>query len=157
MSTSPGIHVLTASFDDLPARTAYDVWRLRQQVFVVEQDCPYPDLDGRDLEATTTHVVLLDDGPDGGTVLGTLRVLDDGGWARIGRVVVAPSGRGKGLAALMMDEAMGLCEGREVRLDAQTGLTAFYAGYGFEVTGPEFDEDGIMHVPMSRAASPARP
>lgn len=143
------MRVRTASFDDLDPRTAYDVWRLRQQVFVVEQDCPYPDLDGRDLEPATRHVVLLD---DDGTVLGTLRVLDDGEWSRIGRVVVAPSARGRGLAALMMDEAMALCGDREVRLDAQAGLTAFYAGYGFEVSGPEFDEDGIMHVPMARRA-----
>lgn len=135
-----------AGVDDLAVRTAYDVWRLRQQVFVVEQDCPYPDLDGRDLEETTRHVVLVDDG----AVLGTLRVLDDGGWARIGRVVVAPTARGRGLAAVMMDEAMALCGDREVRLDAQTGLTSFYEGYGFVVTGPEFDEDGIMHVPMAR-------
>jgi ElaA protein len=148
--------VLVAGVDDLPVRTAYDVWRLRQQVFVVEQDCPYPDLDGRDVEATTRHVVLVD---DDGAVLGTLRVLDDGGWARIGRVVVAPTARGRGLAALMMDEAMALCGDREVRLDAQTGLTSFYEGYGFVVTGPEFDEDGIMHVPMARPAisPPPRP
>ena len=142
--------VLVAGFDELPPRTAYDVWRLRQQVFVVEQDCPYPDLDGRDLEDATRHVVLLDDEH---TVVGTLRVLDDGGWARIGRVVVAPAARGRGLAAVMMDEAMVLCGDREVRLDAQTGLTAFYEGYGFVVTGPEFDEDGVMHVPMARPAT----
>ena len=140
-----------AGVDDLPVRTAYDVWRLRQQVFVVEQDCPYPDLDGRDLEESTRHVVLLDGDGREGHVVGTLRVLDDGGWARIGRVVVAPTVRGRGLAAVMMDEAMSLCGDREVRLDAQTGLTAFYEGYGFVVTGPEFDEDGIMHVPMARA------
>lgn len=140
-----------AGVDDLTVRTAYDVWRLRQQVFVVEQDCPYPDLDGRDLEETTRHVVLVDDDEgDGAAVLGTLRVLDDGGWARIGRVVVAPTARGRGLAAVMMDEAMALCGDREVRLDAQTGLTSFYEGYGFVVTGPAFDEDGIMHVPMAR-------
>ncbi|HEV2796661.1 MAG TPA: GNAT family N-acetyltransferase [Nocardioides sp.] len=145
-----GPQVLTASFDELPSRTAYDVWRLRQQVFVVEQDCPYPDLDGRDLEPATRHVVLLDDD----AVVGTLRVLDDGDRARIGRVVVAPSARGRGLAALLMDEAMALCGDREVRLDAQTGLTAFYEGYGFEVTGPEFDEDGVMHVPMARPRRP---
>jgi ElaA protein len=143
------VRILTAAFDDLPPRTAYDVWRLRQQVFVIEQDCPYPDLDGRDLEPTTRHVVLLEDG----AVVGTLRVLDDGDWARIGRVVVAPAARGRGLAALMMDEAVALCGDREVRLDAQTGLTAFYAGYGFEVAGPEFDEDGVMHVPMRRPAA----
>ena len=146
----PGPQVLTASFDELPQRTAYDVWRLRQQVFVVEQDCPYPDLDGRDLEPGTRHVVLIEDD----VVVGTLRVLDDGDRARIGRVVVAPSARGRGLAALLMDEAMGLCDDREVRLDAQTGLTAFYEGYGFVVTGPEFDEDGVRHVPMGRPRRP---
>ena len=146
------MRIVTSDLDGLDTRTAYDVWRLRQQVFVVEQDCPYPDLDGRDLEPTTRHVVLLDEDDDDPVVVGTLRVLDDGDWARIGRVVVAPSARGRGLAALLMDEAMGLCGDREVRLDAQTGLTAFYEGYGFEVTGPEFDEDGVMHVPMARAA-----
>ena len=146
------MRVLVAGFDELPVRTAYDVWRLRQQVFVVEQDCPYPDLDGRDLEAPTRHLVLLDDED---AVIGTLRVLDDGGWSRIGRVVVAPAARGRGLAAVMMDEAMALCGDREVRLDAQTGLTAFYEGYGFVVTGPEFDEDGVMHVPMAREGRPS--
>ena len=146
------MRIVTSDLDGLDTRTAYDVWRLRQQVFVVEQDCPYPDLDGRDLEPTTRHVVLLDEDDDDPVVVGTLRVLDDGDWARIGRVVVAPSARGRGLAALLMDEAMALCGDREVRLDAQTGLTAFYEGYGFEVTGPEFDEDGVLHVPMARAA-----
>ena len=141
------MRVLVAGLDELPVRTAYDVWRLRQQVFVVEQACPYPDLDGRDLEDSTRHVVLIDDED---AVVGTLRVLDDGGWARIGRVVVAPAARGRGLAAEMMDRAMALCGDREVRLDAQTGLTAFYEGYGFVVTGSEFDEDGVMHVPMGR-------
>jgi ElaA protein len=140
------VRVRTAALDDLAPRTAYAMWRLRQQVFVVEQDCPYPDLDGRDLEDATRHVLLIDDDE----VIGCLRVLDDGDWARIGRVVVAPAARGRGLATLLMDEAMLVCGDREVRLDAQTGLTGFYAAYGFEVTGPEFDEDGIMHVPMRR-------
>jgi ElaA protein len=151
----PARLVLVAGVDELPTRTAYDVWRLRQQVFVVEQDCPYPDLDGRDLEPTARHVVVLEDEQ----VVGTLRVLDDGDAMRIGRVVVAPDRRGRGLAAVLMDEAMALCDGRAVRLDAQVGLTAFYAGYGFEVTGPEFDEDGIRHVPMGRTVpgSPPRP
>ena len=89
------MRVVTTTVDEMAARLAYDVWRLRQQVFVVEQDCPYPDLDGRDLEDATRHVVLLEDD----TVLGTLRVLDDGDWARIGRVVLAPAARGRGLAA----------------------------------------------------------
>ena len=140
----------TRTADTITAAELYPLLRLRVEVFVVEQNCPYPDLDGRDLEPSTRHVVLLEDEQ----VVGTLRVLDDGDGARIGRVVVAPQARGRGLAALMMDEAMGLCGDREVRLDAQTGLTGFYEGYGFEVAGPEFDEDGVMHVPMTRPRRP---
>jgi ElaA protein len=128
---------------------AYDMWRLRQQVFVVEQHCPYPDLDGRDLEAATRHVLLLEDD----RLVGCLRVLDDGDRSRIGRVVVAPDARGRGLAHRMMDRALKECGDREVHLDAQTGLTDFYRGHGFVVTGPEFDEDGILHVPMRRPAA----
>jgi ElaA protein len=151
------MRVLLAGFGELPPRTAYDVWRLRQQVFVVEQDCPYPDLDGRDHEDATRHLVLLDRDDSGeDVVVGTLRVLDDGDALRIGRVVVAPAARGRGLAARMMDEAMALCGDRAVRLDAQVGLTAFYAAYGFVVTGPEFEEDGIPHVPMARPVTTGR-
>ena len=70
-------------------------------------------------------------------------MLDDGTHARIGRVVVAPSARGRGLARDLMDAAMAEIGDREIRLDAQTGLTEWYASYGFEVSGPEFVEDGV--------------
>jgi ElaA protein len=140
------VRISVVSFDDLDARAAYALWRLRQQVFVVEQESPYPDLDGRDLEPATRHVLAH----DGDELVGCLRVLDDGTSARIGRVVVAPSARGRGLARQLMDAAMTLVAGREAHLDAQTQLGAFYASYGFEVSGPEFVEDGVAHVPMVR-------
>ena len=54
------MRISVLSFDDLDARTAYALWRLRQQVFVVEQHSPYPDLDGRDLEPATRHVLATD-------------------------------------------------------------------------------------------------
>ncbi|WP_107774988.1 GNAT family N-acetyltransferase [Nocardioides sediminis] len=136
----------TLAFDDLDARTAYALWRLRQQVFVVEQASPYPDLDGRDLDPATRHVLAR----DGGELVGCLRVLDDGSHARIGRVAVTPSARGRGLARDLMDVALAGIGERDVRLDAQTGLTAFYESYGFAVSGPEFVEDGVAHVPMVR-------
>lgn len=142
--------VRVAAFDDLDARRAYELWRLRQQVFVVEQRSPYPDLDGRDVEQATRHVLA----EDCGALVGCLRLLDDGDRMRIGRVAVAPAARGTGLARRLMETAMALCAGREVRLDAQTGLVGFYEGFGFEVTGPEFDEDGVRHVPMTRAVTP---
>ena len=90
------------AFADLDAATAYDVWRLRQQVFVVEQGSPYPDLDGRDREPTTRHLLLRVDGE----LVGYARVLDDGGWARIGRVVVAKHARGQGFAGRLVRAAL---------------------------------------------------
>lgn len=144
--------VRVLSFDELDPRTGYALWRLRQQVFVVEQASPYPDLDGRDLEPATRHVLL----GDGAEVVGCLRVLDDGDHARIGRVAVTPAARGRGLAAELMAAALALTGDRAVRLDAQTGLRDWYAGYGFEVAGPEFVEDGVAHLPMHRAAGPAQ-
>lgn len=140
--------LVRCTFDDLDARTAYELWRLRQQVFVVEQASPYPDLDGRDLEPTTTHVLAYADD----VLVGCLRVLDDGDHRRIGRLAVALAARGTGLGRQLMDEAMRLCGDAGIRLDAQVQLTGFYESYGFVVTGPEFDEDGVLHVPMTRPA-----
>ena len=138
--------VRVLGFDQLDLDTAYDVWRLRQQVFVVEQHSPYPDLDGRDREPTTRP--LLREADD--TLGAYARVPDDGVWARIGRVLVIPAARGRGLAAELVRTALEVIGNREVRLDAQTGLRDWYASYGFVVTGPEFDEDGVFHVPMRR-------
>ena len=143
--TTPGT-VEQRSFADLDAATAYAIWRLRQDVFVVEQECPYPDLDGRDTEPGTVHVVMR----EGGDVIGYARVLDDGGEWRIGRVVLAPAARGRGLADRLMTAALEACPARPVVLDAQSPLVDWYAGLGFAVDGEEFLEDGIPHVPMRR-------
>ena len=136
--------VAISPFDDLPPKTAYALWRLRQEVFVVEQDCPYLDLDGRDLEPGTLHVVLT----DGDQLAGTARILDDGEVWRIGRVVLAPSHRGKGLADVIMTAAVEAVTDRDVVLDAQTPLAGWYATFGFVKDGEEFLEDGIPHTPM---------
>ena len=106
------------AFADLDARTAYDLWRLRQDVFVVEQACPYPDLDGRDTEPGTRHV-LLHDGDD---LVGCARVLDDGDVWRVGRVLLAPAARGRGLAEPLVRACLDACPGRDVVLDAQSPL-----------------------------------
>jgi len=133
-------------FAALDATTSYAVWRLRQDVFVVEQECPYPDLDGRDAEPGTRHVVLHEDD----AVVGYARVLDDGAQWRIGRVALARSARGRGLADVVMETALQVCPDRDVVLDAQTPLVGWYERLGFAVAGAEFLEDGIPHVPMRR-------
>jgi ElaA protein len=138
------VTVRVLAFDDLDARTAYEVWRLRQDVFVVEQECPYPDLDGRDPEPGTRHVLLTDDD----SLVGYLRLLDEGTHVRIGRVVLTGSARGRGLADQLVSAALAEAGDREVRLDAQSPLAGWYAGFGFAVDGPEFLDDGIPHLPM---------
>ena len=140
------VTVVAAAFEQLSARQAYDAWRLRQDAFVVEQECAYPDLDGRDPDPTTRHVLLLKDE----RVVGCARVLDDGDAWRIGRVVLDPAVRGRGWGDRLMESALVLCVGRPAVLDAQAPLTGWYATFGFHVDGPEFLEDGIPHVPMRR-------
>ncbi|MEU3456037.1 GNAT family N-acetyltransferase [Micromonospora sp. NPDC006766] len=136
-----------ASFAELDARTFHDLLRLRINVFVVEQTCPYPELDGRDVEPGTRHLWLTRDG----AVVAYLRILaDPGGVARIGRVVVAPAARGAGLAGRLMTEALALVGAGPCVLEAQSHLVDFYAGHGFAVSGPGYLDDGIPHTPMRR-------
>lgn len=137
--------IITAEpFESLGPGVAYAMLQLRQAVFVVEQDCPYLDLDGRDLEPGTRHVAMR----DGDAVVGCARVVDDVDAWRIGRVALRPDYRGRGLAEALVTTALKVCSGRDVVLSAQSPLADWYAGFGFEVDGPEFLEDGIPHLPM---------
>jgi ElaA protein len=143
------IRLLSAVPADLDLPTAYAMLRLRVDVFVVEQDCPYPELDGRDLEPDAVWVWAADDD----TVVGTLRILTEpDGTRRIGRVATAASARSSGVASDLMRHALGLCTGQPVTLDAQEHLESWYARFGFTRSGPRFVEDGIPHVPMTRPA-----
>ncbi|MEV0394100.1 GNAT family N-acetyltransferase [Polymorphospora rubra] len=136
-----------ATFADLDTRTLHDLLRLRVDVFVVEQECAYPELDGRDTEPGTRHLWLA----RGGTPVAYLRILaDPDGVARIGRVLVAREARGDGLAGRLMTEALRVVGDRPSVLDAQAHLAGFYARFGYTATGPEYVEDGIPHIPMRR-------
>lgn len=135
---------IAVPFEHLDPYAVYGICKLRQDVFVVEQECPYPDLDGRDVEPETRHVLLMDDE----ALFGYARVLDDRDCWRIGRVLLAPDARGRGLADVVMQTALSVSTGRDVVLDAQSPLAGWYATFGFEVSGPEFLEDDIPHTPM---------
>ncbi|WP_229401270.1 GNAT family N-acetyltransferase [Micromonospora okii] len=141
------VEVRLASFAELDARTFHDLLRLRIDVFVVEQRCPYAELDGRDVEPGTRHLWLTRDG----AVVAYLRILaDPGGLARIGRVVVAPAARRGGYAGRLMAEALAVVGDRPCVLEAQSHLAGFYTRHGFVVSGPDYVEDGIPHTPMRR-------
>ncbi|GAA0800168.1 GNAT family N-acetyltransferase [Spirilliplanes yamanashiensis] len=146
MHPEPAVTLHTASFADLDTTTLYGLLKLRTDVFVVEQECAYPELDGRDAEPGTRHLWLARDTE----ILACLRILSDHGEERIGRVAVAKSERGAGHAGRLMTEALAVIGNRPAVLDAQSHLQAFYARHGFTVTGPEYVEDGIPHVPMRR-------
>ena len=139
-------------FADLAITTFHHLLRLRVDVFVVEQTCAYPELDGRDTEPETRHVWL--DGPDGRPVA-LIRVLaEPDGSHRISRVVTRVEARSAGLAGVLLDHVHATTPGRLV-LDAQTYLVPWYDSLGYEATGGEFLEDGIPHVPMAREGAQA--
>jgi ElaA protein len=136
--------VRSAGFAELSPATLYALLRLRVDIFVVEQACAYRELDGRDLEPATRHLWL----EDGGAPVAYLRLLDEGGAHRIGRVATARSHRNQGFAARLMGAALASCAGPVV-LDAQAYLVGWYEAFGFVAVGAEYlDDDGIAHVPM---------
>jgi len=133
-----------AAAGEIELATLYAILRLRAQVFVVEQACAYLDPDGSDLLPNTVHWWWED---DDGVIDAYLRVVDDERGRRIGRVVTAEAARHKGRAAALIDKAIAEIDGPCV-LDAQSYLVGWYERIGFEVTGPEYIEDGIPHTPM---------
>ncbi|HEY5664780.1 MAG TPA: GNAT family N-acetyltransferase [Ilumatobacter sp.] len=138
--------VITRAFAQLTATELHEILRLRSDVFVVEQQCAYADVDGRDTEGTTRHHWIEHDG----AIIAYARTVADGGAgtaARIGRVVTAPGHRHRGVAARLLADILGGLDG-DVVLDAQSYLVDWYRRIGFAPTGPEFLEDGIAHVPM---------
>jgi ElaA protein len=135
----------TARFAELTPTELYGLLRLRVDVFVVEQACPYPELDGRDAEPGTVHLWFAD---DEGTVLSTVRVLENGEDRAIGRVATAAAARGRGLSAELVRRAIELCGGRTVDIGAQAYLEHWYERFGFRRSGPDYLEDGIPHLPM---------
>jgi ElaA protein len=136
-------------FAELDGATVFAIARLRQEVFVVEQECAYPDLDDYDLDAETVHFWVEGDSPT--EAVATLRVLRNGGDWKIGRVCTALSARGTGLSAEVFGAAMDfLGPEAEVTLGAQTYAAGFYRRFGFAEEGEEYDEDGIMHIEMRR-------
>ncbi len=148
------VKVVLSGLDELSPRDLYDMLKLRVDVFVVEQKCPYPELDGKDVDAL--HLRLL----SGKDLVGSARIrkpAKSDPAARIGRVVVAPEHRGKKLGDRLMVEAIAQCERlyaeSPIKLSAQSQLLRFYESFGFVPVSEEYLEDGIPHVDMQRPAA----
>lgn len=141
------------TFEDLRVGELYEVLRLRSEVFVVEQQCVFQDIDGDDREA---HHLL---GVQGGELKAYARCFGPGAKATeasIGRVVTRPTARGTGLGHALMGQAVAAVSQvwgpQAIRVGAQAHLAGFYAKHGFVDQGKPYIEDDIPHLEMIRPA-----
>jgi ElaA protein len=142
-------------FQDLRPEHLYEVVRLREGVFIVEQKCAYPDADGRDPAAW--HLLGWRERDGERRLVAYARVFEPGvryPEGSVGRVVTAPEVRRTGLGRILMAEALrrleSLAPGQPIRLAAQRHLENFYSSLGFTTASAPYEEDGIMHVDMLR-------
>ncbi len=145
------MHIEVKKFQELTVNQLYDILQLRSEVFVVEQDCVYQDLDGKDHNAL--HVIGIKDG----AVVAYTRIFKSGDYfdqASIGRVVVKSSERKFGYGVDIMKASIEAVETyfkeTTIHISAQCYLLKFYNSLGFESVGGEYLEDGIPHVGMVR-------
>ncbi|MCT8985270.1 GNAT family N-acetyltransferase [Shewanella phaeophyticola] len=143
---------LDVGFDQLNVELLYGLLQLRVDVFVVEQNCPYPELDGKDKHVHTRHLLGLNDQQK---IVAYSRVLAPNisyPQASIGRVAVTKSARGQGVANQLMQRAITIATQRwpddHIQIGAQDYLRHFYQQLGFVVNSEVYLEDGIPHLDM---------
>ena len=146
------MEIFVKTFDQLSIYELHDILQLRSEVFVVEQDCVYQDIDGKDYKAL--HVF----GKKSGRIAAYTRCFAPGDYfeeAAIGRVVVSEPERKYGYGYDIMKASVAAVEKHyktpEIKLSAQTYLTRFYESLGFQQVGEEYLEDGIPHIGMVKS------
>ncbi|USD26621.1 GNAT family N-acetyltransferase [Flagellimonas marinaquae] len=143
------MEVAIKTFDQLTTEELYQILRLRSEVFVVEQDCVYQDVDNKDQKAL--HII----GTKNGEIVAYTRIFKPGDYfnnVSIGRVVVSQDQRKYGLGKQIMQASLAAIDQRfpnqPIEISAQSYLLKFYTELGFKVTGEEYLEDGIPHRRM---------
>ena len=138
-----------AAFDALTVPELHDLLQLRSEVFVVEQNCVFQDVDGADVQAV--HVL----GTQGGLLVAYARCFPAGvkfAEVSIGRVVTRSQWRGQGLGHLLIQRAVAAANAlwgvQAIRIGAQAHLQKYYCGHGFVDAGEAYIEDGIEHLEM---------
>ncbi|WP_422122188.1 GNAT family N-acetyltransferase [Planococcus sp. X10-3] len=136
-------------FKDLTVLELYEILKLRVDTFVVEQHCPYPELD--DLDQQSMHLAYRENGK----ILAYARLVPGEikyGVPSIGRVIVSPDARGRGLARELVQRSIDFIftewKSPEIRLQGQLYLKEFYQSFGFDPISDVYDEDGIPHLDM---------
>jgi len=144
------ISFVNKNFQALTTEELYKILALRAEVFVVEQNCPYQDVDGKD--SHSIHVL----GYIKNKLVAYARVLGQGvsyqEYASIGRIVTSPSIRGKKFGHELVDFSIKVCQknfpGQPIKISAQAHLEKFYNKHGFKATGEAYLEDDIPHIGM---------
>lgn len=143
------MEVAIKTFNQLTTQELYQILRLRSEVFVVEQDCVYQDVDNKDQKAL--HII----GTKNGEIVAYTRIFKPGDYfnnVSIGRVVVSQDQRKYGLGKQIMQASLAAIDQRfpnqPIEISAQSYLLKFYTELGFKVTGEEYLEDGIPHRRM---------
>jgi ElaA protein len=143
------------AFDDIPRNDWYEVLLQRQQVFILEQTCLYPDIDGAD--PLCHHLMGWRESNGKRALVAYLRCVPPGvkfDEMSLGRVLTTQEGRGGGIGRELVAKAIPLAEqlypGHRFRIGAQAHLEKFYASFGFQTVTEPYDEDGIMHIDMVR-------
>ncbi len=143
------------SFAQLSNSDLYAALGLRQQVFILEQQCLYPDIDGYD--AGAHHLLCWQGTAEQRHLAAYLRCIPPGvkfPEMALGRVVTAPAARAGGLGRQLMELGIGHAElqhpGQHIRIGAQQHLEKFYNSLGFQTISAPYDEDGILHIDMRR-------
>lgn len=145
------MHWLCLKFSELSTTQLYQLLKLRVDVFVVEQNCPYPELDDKDHQAGVYHLLGYQDDQ----LVACARLLAPGiSYAQVslGRIATAKKQRQHGLGKQLLSTALAQCEQhwpqQDIQIGAQVYLLNFYKGFGFERHSPDYLEDDIPHVDM---------
>ncbi|MEZ9369884.1 GNAT family N-acetyltransferase [Shewanella sp. 10N.286.51.B2] len=152
MSLLNSMHWKLLSFNELSLDELYELLKLRVDVFVVEQNCPYPELDDKDRLPQTKHLLGMN---QQGELIAYTRILAAGvsyDEASIGRVIVAEKGRGHGIAHALMQRSINVVKTQwpqtSIQIGAQQYLSDFYQQQGFILNSEMYLEDGIPHIDM---------
>jgi len=132
-------------WSELSTKEVENIFSLRAEVFVVEQECAYQDIDGKDQKAK--HVL----GKKNNEIIAYARIFKSGDYfkeASFGRAVVKKAERGKGIGDELVDNSIKNITENEIKISAQSYLKVFYGKHGFVAKGDEYLEDGIPHTAM---------